>query len=87
MQNVIRNLNQDDLISVIQLTQVPSIRVVHSGQSILKFANFPLWLLWVYEFAYEDSSEAAIERWSYVKVFWKYAAIVQENTHVKVRLQ
>ena len=42
MQNVIRNLNQDDLISVIQLTQVPSIRVVHSGQSILKFANFPL---------------------------------------------
>ena len=33
------------------------------------------------------SSEAAIKRCSYEKVFWKYAANLQENTHAEVWLQ
>ena len=32
-------------------------------------------------------SEAAIQRCSWEKAFWKYAAILQENTHAKVQLQ
>ena len=30
-------------------------------------------------------SEAATQRCSYEKVFWKYAAKLQENTHAQVR--
>ena len=33
------------------------------------------------------SSEAAHQRCSYIKLFWKYAANLQENTHVKVCFQ
>ena len=33
------------------------------------------------------TAEAAIQRRSYKKVFWKYAANLQENTHVKVWFQ
>ena len=33
------------------------------------------------------SSEAAIQRCSYEKVFWKYAANLQENTHDEVWFQ
>ena len=32
-------------------------------------------------------SEAAVQRCSYEKVFWKYAANLQENTHAKVWFQ
>ena len=32
-------------------------------------------------------SEAATQRCSYEKVFWKYAANLQENNHAKVRFQ
>ena len=32
-------------------------------------------------------SEAALQMCSYKKVFWKYAANLQENTHAKVRFQ
>ena len=33
------------------------------------------------------TAEAAIQRCSYKKVFWKYAANLQENTHAKVWFQ
>ena len=36
---------------------------------------------------YLFSSEAALQRCSYKKVFLKYAANLQENTHAKVRFQ
>ena len=32
-------------------------------------------------------TEAATQKCSYVKVFWKYAVNLQENTHAKVRFQ
>ena len=32
-------------------------------------------------------SEAAIQRCSLEKVFWKYSANLQENTHAEVRFQ
>ena len=32
-------------------------------------------------------SEAAIQRCSYEKVFWKYIANLQENIHTEVRFQ
>ena len=34
-----------------------------------------------------ESAEAALHRRSYKKVFWKYAANAQENTHAAVWLQ
>ena len=34
-----------------------------------------------------DYSEAAVQRCSSEKVFWKYAANLQENTHAKVWFQ
>ena len=35
----------------------------------------------------EDCSEAAIQRCSWEKVFWKYAANLKENTRAEVRFQ
>ena len=35
----------------------------------------------------KNSSEAATQRCSWEKVFWKYAANLQENTHAEVRFQ
>ena len=32
-------------------------------------------------------TEAAIQRWSCQKVFWKNAANLQENTHAEVQFQ
>ena len=32
-------------------------------------------------------SEAATQRCSFEKVFWKYASNLQENTHAEVRFQ
>ena len=32
-------------------------------------------------------TETAIQRCSWEKVFWKYAANLQENTHAEVRFQ
>ena len=32
-------------------------------------------------------SEAAVQKYSYEKVFWKYAANLQENTYAEVRFQ
>ena len=34
-----------------------------------------------------ESTEAALERYSWEKVFWKYGVNLQENTHAKVRFQ
>ena len=34
-----------------------------------------------------DLSEAAIQRYSVEKVFWKYAVNLKENTNVEVRFQ
>ena len=34
-----------------------------------------------------SQSEAAVQRYSEKKVFWKYAANLQENTHAEVRFQ
>ena len=36
---------------------------------------------------YVGFSEAAVQRCSSEKVFWKYAANLQENTHTKVWFQ
>ena len=33
------------------------------------------------------NTEVAVQRCSYEKVFWKYAANLEENTHAKVRFQ
>ena len=33
------------------------------------------------------SPEAALHKYPYVKLFWKYAADLQENTHAEVRVQ
>ena len=33
------------------------------------------------------STEAVIQRRSYEKLFWKYAAHLQENTHAELRFQ
>ena len=33
------------------------------------------------------STEAVIQRCSYEKLFWKYAANLQENTHAELRFQ
>ena len=33
------------------------------------------------------ASEAAFKRYYYKKVFWKYATILQENTHAEVWFQ
>ena len=33
------------------------------------------------------ATEAAFQRCSYEKVFWKYVADLQENTHTEVRFQ
>ena len=35
----------------------------------------------------EQVSEAAIQRYSYKKMFWKYAANLLEKTHAEVRFQ
>ena len=35
----------------------------------------------------KNCSEAATQRCSWEKVFWKYAANLQENTHAEVRFQ
>ena len=35
----------------------------------------------------KHSAEAALQRSYWEKVFWKYAANLQENTHAKVLLQ
>ena len=37
-----------------------------------------------YAMVFLDFFEAAIQRWSQEKVFWKYAANLQENTHAEV---
>ena len=34
-----------------------------------------------------DESEAAVQRCSLEKVFWKYAANLQKNTHAEMRFQ
>ena len=34
-----------------------------------------------------ESSEAVLQRCSYEKVFWKYAANLQENIHAEVQFQ
>ena len=34
-----------------------------------------------------ESSEAVLQRCSYEKVFWKYAANLQENIHTEVQFQ
>ena len=36
-------------------------------------------------FKNQENHEAPIQRCSYEKVFWKYAANLQENTHAEVR--
>ena len=36
---------------------------------------------------YEIYSEAALPRYSYKKVFWKYTVNLQENTHTEVWFQ
>ena len=37
-----------------------------------------------YTMVFLDFFEAAIQRWSQEKVFWKHAANLQENTHAEV---
>ena len=32
-----------------------------------------------------ERSEVAFQMWSYKKVFWEYAANLQENTHAEVQ--
>ena len=39
------------------------------------------------ESRYLKISEAAIQRCSVEKIFWKYAANLQQKTHAKVRFQ
>ena len=33
-----------------------------------------------------ENTEAVVQRCSYEKVFWKYAANLQENTHAEVKV-
>ena len=39
------------------------------------------------DFLFHINFEAALQRCSYKKVLWKYAAYLQENTHAEVRSQ
>ena len=53
------------------------------------FENFFLknpWLEFL-GFLYFTEAEAAVQRCYYGKVFWKYAANEQENTHAEVQFQ
>ena len=43
--------------------------------------------MWNFVVSTEFCSEAAIQRCSYKKLFWKYAANLQEKTHAKVWFQ
>ena len=51
------------------------------------FAFYELILRPVKQCFYLLTPEAAIQRCSYEKVFWKYAANLQENTHAEMRFQ
>ena len=39
------------------------------------------------QFEWKELSKAAIQRCSYEKVFWKYAANLQDNTHAEIWFQ
>ena len=43
--------------------------------------------MWISTDSYILSSEAVIQKYSWEKVFWKYAATLQENTHAEVQIQ
>ena len=43
--------------------------------------------LWRSSFIFGDFLEAALQRWTWEKVFWKYAANLQEDTRAEVRFQ
>ena len=58
-----------------------------SRQIKMNKLEFPIEFLEAAFSRYSQSTEAAIQRCSYEKVFWKYAANSQENTHAEVWFQ
>ena len=77
-------------------TEGKNIRSSHRRYSVKKgvlksFANFTgkhlYWSLFLIIKIVKESAEAAIQMCSEEKVFWKYAANLQESTHAEVRFQ
>ena len=55
-------------------------------RQVLIVSKKPMMVYWSLKSNYSDA-EAATQRYSWEKMFWKYAANLQENTHAKVRFQ